>query len=435
MFEKYLTIFKSNKSASLEKIQQMSSLASVSNSLKEYQDIANENLLEELLLVEREVSDAFSNNEVLAYLGDFFQSVSVGLQSSTLDAKAVQQWSKVLRELLVGIQYSGNYVDSAKKIKEQLDADQNIIDCTENTKNLLIEYSSSLSDDHAEMHDYLLTIADKLQSIYVEISETKDEYFSRESKKGSINKSFKYGIKQLDDTLKNSDNLDSLKKSLNKIVSAIQEKVIEEVEIEESETKTLENKIAGMSNKIKLLEDHAKDLERTIHKKHMEAITDPLTGLYNRAAYVQAIEKAWMKWDQEKIPSTMLVWDIDHFKMINDHHGHAAGDKVLQSVAKKLETGVRKGDMLARFGGEEFVMLLVDKSLDEGAQLAERIRQLISITEFTYKKQALHVTISCGVASFVDKDTPTSLFERADKALYRAKHNGRDRVESLKIVA
>ena len=432
MFEKILKLLKNNKLADLEDIQKMSSLVSAQSRLEEYQSIIDEKRLEDFLLVERDVSDAFSNNEVLAYLGEFFQSVSAGLRSSTLDAKTVQQWRNVLRELLVGIQYSGGYVDSANKIKQQLDNSKNIIDCTQKTKNLLIEYSTSLSEDHEEMHGYLLTIAGKLQTIYGEISETQDEFFSRESKKGSINKSFEQGIKQLDDTLKNNDDLESLKKNLNKIVSVIQTKVIEEVEAEESETQILENKIAGMSNKIKLLEDHTKDLEKTIHKKHMEAITDPLTGLYNRAAYVQALEKAWMKWEQEKIPSTMLVWDIDHFKRINDRHGHAAGDKVLQSVAKKLETGVRKGDMLARFGGEEFVMLLVNKSLEEGVQLAERIRQLISVTEFTYKKQALHVTISCGVASFFDKDTPTSLFERADKALYRAKHSGRDRVESLK---
>jgi diguanylate cyclase len=433
MFERILKKIKSNKVADLEALQEMSTLVSVKNRLKEYQNIADEKQLEEFLLMEREVNDAFSNNEVLAYLGDFFQSVSAGLQSSTLDVEAVKQWRKALRELLVGIQYSGDYVDSANNIKKQLDDDKNIIDCTQKTKSLLIEYSSSLSDDHEEMHGYLLTIADKLQSIYAEIGETKDKFFSRESKKGSINQSFEQGIQQLDDTLKNSDDLEFLKKNLNKIVSAIQTKVIEEVEIEENETQVLENRIIGMSNKIKSLEEHAKDLEKTIHKKHMEAITDPLTGLYNRAAYVQALEKAWMKWDQEKIPSTMLVWDIDHFKMINDRHGHAAGDKVLQSVARKLEEGVRKGDMLARFGGEEFVMLLVNKSLEEGAQLAERIRQIISTTDFTYKKQALHVTISCGVASFVSKDTPTSLFERADKALYRAKHNGRDRVEMLKV--
>lgn len=433
MFDKILSIFKSNKIANLEEVQNMSSLASAKSRLKDYQNIADAKQLEEFLLLEREINDTFSSNEVLAYLGDLFQSISVGLQSSTLDAKAVQQWKKALRELLVGVNYSGEYVDLAKNIKEQLDTSHDIINCTQKTKSLLLDFSSSLTEDHEEMHGYLLVIASKLQSIYAELSETKDEYFSRESKKGSINKSFEEGIKELDDSIKNSDDINLLKASLSKIVSAIQTKVIEEVESEESETKILENKIAGMSNKIKLLEDHAKDLEKTIHKKHMEAVTDPLTGLYNRAAYVQALEKAWMNWQQNKVSSTMLVWDIDHFKMINDRHGHSAGDKVLQSVAKKLETGVRKGDMLARFGGEEFVMLLVDKSLEEGAQLAERIRKLISITEFTYKNQPLHVTISCGVASFVDKDTPTTLFERADKALYKAKQSGRDRIEMMKV--
>ena len=433
MFQRILKKIKKNKLVNLEDIQQMSPHVSVNNRLKEYQSIAGDEKLEEFLLLEREASDAFSNNEVLAYLGELFQAVSAGLQASSSDARSVKHWRNVLRELLVSIEYSGDYVASANKIKQQLDDNENIVDCARKTKNLLIEYSSSLNDDHEEMHGYLLAIANKLQSIYAEISETKDEYFSRESKKVSINKSFEQGIKQLDDTLRDSDDIEFLKKSLNKIVSALQTKVIEEVANDENESQILESKIVGMSNKIKLLEEHAKELEATIHKKHMEAITDPLTGLYNRAAYVQALEKAWMKWEQEKIVSTMLVWDIDHFKMINDRHGHAAGDKVLQSVARKLEAGVRKGDMLARFGGEEFVMLLVDKSLDEGAQLAERIRQIISSTDFTYKNQALHVTISCGVASFVGKDTPTSLFERADKALYRAKHNGRDRVEMLKV--
>tara|TARA_R110002096_G_scaffold409717_2_gene609152 strand:+ start:698 stop:2002 length:1305 start_codon:yes stop_codon:yes gene_type:complete len=433
MFEKILKILSSNKLVDLEEIQRISPLVSAKSRLEEYQRLANEKQLEDALVVEREISDAFSNNEVLAYLGDFFQSVSAGLRSSALDAKSTQQWRNVLRELLVGIQYSGEYVDSAHKIKQQLDSNDNVIDCTLKTKDLLIDYSSSLGEDHREMHGYLVAIAGKLQSIYAEISETKDEYFARESKKGSINRSFEQGFKQLNDTLKNGEDLELLKNNLNEIVTAIQTKVIHEVEAEESGTQILENKIAGMSNKIKLLEDHAKNLEKTIHKKHMEAITDPLTGLYNRAAYVQALEKAWMNWEQEKIPGTMLVWDIDHFKTINDRYGHAAGDKVLQSVARKLETGVRQGDMLARFGGEEFVMLLVNKSLEEGAQLAERIRQLISSTEFTYKKQALRVTISCGVASFISNDTPTSLFERADKALYKAKHSGRDRVEALRV--
>lgn len=433
MISNILSLFKSNKRANLQDIQHMQSLESLNAAYSGYQELADPHKMEELLLQIRTQEDAFSKHEVMAYLGDLFQSVTVALRAATLDAKTIEIWSQILREILVSIHYTGEYLEIAENIKQDLDNNKDIIKSTQQAKDLLIAFSSSLTEDHEEMRGYLVAIAGKLQSIYADMAAASDDYFSRESMTGNINNSFEQGIRQLGDSIDNSNNLDDLKSGLNNIVTALQAKIIAEVEAEENETKILENKIAGMSNKIKLLEDHAKDLEKTIHQKHMEAITDPLTGLYNRAAYVQALEKAWMKWQQDQVPSTMLVWDIDHFKVVNDRHGHAAGDKVLQSVAKKLETGVRKGDVLARFGGEEFVMLLADKTLEEGIQLAERIRELISATEFTYKQQPLHVTISCGVASFMKKDTPTTIFERADKALYKAKRSGRDRVEVLKV--
>lgn len=433
MLGNLLSIFTKNKQIGLEQVQQMSTLDSMLSASREYQDIASQEKISEILEQIKKQDNDISSNEVISYLADLFQSITASLNLSILDAKSITLLSHILRELLVSIHYTGTYVDAAKKLKEQLDSNKDITLCMQGTKDLLIAFSSSLTEDHEEMHGYLVDIAEKLQSIYAEISQTKDDFFSRESMTGSINRSFEQGMKQLGDTIENNDNIDELKNSLNNIVTALQTKIIEEVEAEDAETKILENKIAGMSNKIKLLEDHAKDLEKTIRQKQMEAITDPLTGLYNRAAYVQALEKAWMKWEQNNFPSTMLVWDIDHFKSVNDRYGHAAGDKVLQSVAKKLETGVRKGDVLARFGGEEFVMLLAGKTLEEGLQLAERIRELISSTEFTYKKQPLHVTISCGVSSFVKKDTPTKIFERADKALYKAKRGGRDRVEVSKV--
>ena len=433
MMNKILSIFKSNKKVDLQAIQQMQTLDTLKITYDEYRELTNQGRLEDLLLKIRDNEDVFSNNEVIAYLGDLFQSVTAGLKASTLDAKSIEIWSRVLREILVSIHYTGEFLEIANNIKEKLDDGADIVKCTRETKDLLVAYSSGLTEDHEDMHGYLVDIAGKLQSIYSDVVQAKDEYFSRESVTGSINNSFEQGIKQLGESIESSNNINDLKNNLNHIVIALQEKIVQEVEAEESETKILENKIAGMSNKIKSLENHAKDLEKAVRQKHMEAITDPLTGLYNRAAYVQALENAWMKWQHDAVPSTMLVWDIDHFKSINDRHGHAAGDRVLQSVAKKLETGVRKGDILARFGGEEFVMLLADKTLEEGLQLAERIRVLISQTEFSYKQQHLRVTISCGVASFVKKDTPTTIFERADKALYKAKRSGRDRVEALKV--
>ena len=433
MLKNFLFFLNKNKQVDLEEVQRIDALHELLSAFDEHKKVVNPQRLEGCLQNIQETKQQSCNNEVVIYLSELFNKITASLNASSIDAKSLDLLAQVLRELLVSIHYTGDYLDRAKQLKDQLDNKKDIIQCTYDTRDLLIDYSTSLTEDHQEIYGYLTDIAEKLQSIYSEISQTQEDYFSRESMTGNINRSFQKGIEQLGQSLENSSDLDEIKSNLNNIVTALKEKVIEDVEAEEAETKILENKIAGMSNKIKLLEDHAKDLEKTIRQKHMEAITDPLTGLYNRAAYVQALEKAWMKWEKDKVPSTMLVWDIDHFKLINDRHGHAAGDKVLQSVAKKLETGVRKGDILARFGGEEFVMLLSDKSLGEGMQLAERIRELISSTEFTYKKQPLHVTISCGVASFINKDTPTKIFERADKALYKAKRDGRDRVATLKV--
>ena len=424
MFQKIFSIFKNkNTVASLTDVEAMTSLIALQALLDDSVDSKSE----------KELVDVASDNDVLNFLNEIFNSVHSKLESTTHDAELANKWEMVLREILVGVQYRGKYVEVANKIKEKLDKKRNLNQCSDQTKNLLIEYSNSLCEDQEEIQQYLVNVASKLQEIYSEISEARSQFLTRASKKQSIENSFEQGIQDISKTIQDSENLDTLKNGLNAIVKAIETKVIEEVESEENETKILESKIAGMSDKIKSLEDHAQNLEKEVREKHMAAITDPLTGLLNRAAYVQALEKSWMLWESNNTPSTILVWDIDHFKMINDRHGHAAGDKVLQSVASKLKSGASKEDIIARFGGEEFVMLLTNKTLEEGMQLAENIRELISNTDFTYKNVSLQVTISCGVASFVTKDTPTTLFERADKALYQAKRSGRDRVESLKV--
>lgn len=424
MLQKFFSIFKSkNTVASLADVEAMSSLIALQTLLDDSVDSDSE----------KELVDAASDNDVLNFLNEIFDTVHSKLESTTHHVELANKWEMVLREILVGVQYRGKYVEVANKIKEKLDKKRNLNQCSDQTKNLLIEYSNSLCEDQEEIQQYLVNVASKLQEIYSEISEARSQFLTRESKKQSIENSFEQGIQDISQTIQASENLDTLKSGLNAIVKAIETKVIEEVESEENETKILESKIAGMSDKIKSLEDHAQNLEKEVREKHMAAITDPLTGLLNRAAYVQALEKSWMSWESNNTPSTILVWDIDHFKMINDRHGHAAGDKVLQSVASKLKSGASKEDIIARFGGEEFVMLLTNKTLEEGMRLAENIRELISNTDFTYKNVSLQVTISCGVASFVTEDTPTTLFDRADKALYQAKRSGRDRVESLKV--
>ena len=124
-----------------------------------------------------------------------------------------------------------------------------------------------------------------------------------------------------------------------------------------------------------------------------------------------------------------MVIDIDFFKRINDTFGHAAGDKVLKTVARVLQVNIRETDFISRYGGEEFVLIMPETNKDGGAQVAEKLRATIEKCPFHSNNQKVPVTISIGIAEFDGEDNAVTVFERADKALYAAKEGGRNQVK------
>ena len=160
------------------------------------------------------------------------------------------------------------------------------------------------------------------------------------------------------------------------------------------------------------------------------ARTDALTGLANRRAFDEAAEQEAQRAKRYVTPLALVMADIDHFKAINDAHGHHIGDKVLQHFAQTLSASVRTIDLVGRWGGEEFVILMPGTELDEAVQAAERMRLAVIKAAPPLDDPGYAYTASFGVAAF-SAETPTmaSLFGRADTALYLAKKNGRNRVE------
>ena len=126
---------------------------------------------------------------------------------------------------------------------------------------------------------------------------------------------------------------------------------------------------------------------------------------------------------------SLIVFDIDHFKAINDKHGHAGGDRILRAIAHLLNDHKRSSDFLARFGGEEFVLLLPETTLESAQRLAEKTRERVNASNFRFQKEKVRVTLSAGVGELhPGRDTAEALFERVDAALYLAKQEGRNRV-------
>jgi diguanylate cyclase (GGDEF)-like protein len=160
-----------------------------------------------------------------------------------------------------------------------------------------------------------------------------------------------------------------------------------------------------------------------------QAVRDPLTGLFNRRYLKDTLEREVARAKRENQPIGIMIMDIDQFKNINDRYGHDAGDKMLQEIGKKLLAHIRAEDIVCRYGGEEFVIVMPGASMGVAFERAESIRRMVDELFVPYEMEQMHVTISLGVAAYPVHGTDgEDALIRADRALYQAKEAGRNRV-------
>ncbi len=158
--------------------------------------------------------------------------------------------------------------------------------------------------------------------------------------------------------------------------------------------------------------------------------TDKLSGLYNRGYWEECLGNEFKRAKRTETPSSLVVFDIDHFKQVNDVYGHAAGDIAIKFVSDALIQNIRETDIAGRYGGEEFAAILIDTKAEEAAVFAERMRQFIEDSSIRYYQEEFKFTISIGIAQLTqDTDSAHQWFELADSALYQAKEKGRNQVQ------
>jgi diguanylate cyclase (GGDEF)-like protein len=171
------------------------------------------------------------------------------------------------------------------------------------------------------------------------------------------------------------------------------------------------------------------ELLETKKSLEIQSRTDPLTGVLNRRAILSQIESELSRTDRDNLHLSISMLDLDHFKKINDTYGHLAGDAVLRESMNRVEDAIRKYDTIGRFGGEEFIVVLPGAKQQDAFMIAERIRLKINEKNAIIDELSIPFTISQGLATCNGKSTVDELIAKADEALYRAKENGRNRVE------
>lgn len=185
-------------------------------------------------------------------------------------------------------------------------------------------------------------------------------------------------------------------------------------------TKDHQSLLSFLANSIVLDVDNA--------RLYRLAITDPLTGLYNRQHLAERLKKEVDRCHRYRVPLTVMMLDIDHFKSVNDQYGHAAGDQVLEVLGKRLKIATREVDFVARYGGEEFIILLPNTERAGAEHVTKRVLGSMRANPFVLDDGTIvKLTLSIGVAVLNDREEPRDLLARADAALYQAKSEGRDR--------
>jgi diguanylate cyclase len=182
----------------------------------------------------------------------------------------------------------------------------------------------------------------------------------------------------------------------------------------------------NLQSKLETAESRLQEQATEIETHISRSLTDALTGLPNRREFNNRLEERMSAWNRRREPFSLLLLDVDHFKKLNDAHGHLAGDQVLAAMGRALRASIRREDAVARYGGEEFAILLPGTTLEQTITVSENVREAVSRLTVNHSGKRLTVTASGGIAAIRADESGDSLIQRADAALYAAKAAGRN---------
>lgn len=357
------------------------------------------------------------------------------------DDNAVQQLESFVaafKQLLLGILEHMVVLNETQERVHELRQELQQADTIEALENVLREVMAMLKAltrevkiERRQTEAYLSQLRDKLHVVGEDIGESLN--FERSALERAEKFSSEMGaeIGVMESKMHQDDDIHNLRASLGGHIKIINNQLIDHLQRERELHEETKYKVKALTRRIRAMENETDELRFQVHKKQQLAMTDALTGVYNRAAYEDRIEQEISRFHRNSAPLAIVVIDCDKFKHINDNFGHKAGDMVLKKVAEVMKSRARSSDFLARYGGDEFVVLLPDTGEDGAKIFVESVRQRVANAGFHNRGKPLEITISSGLTVVKEADTAETAFERADKAMYLAKRGGRNNIGVL----
>ncbi|KIQ05359.1 MULTISPECIES: GGDEF domain-containing protein [Pseudomonas] len=280
-----------------------------------------------------------------------------------------------------------------------------------------------------EFEGYLKQLNQRLAAFQGSLRDVHADYADSTQAARSLDSELRQQVDGLHSSLLEATDLDSLKSLVENRLSGLLGTMEQYQHQRDEREQQVGERLQILVERVASMELEAKGFRDHLEEQRQKALLDPLTGLPNRAAWTERLDLELARWQRYGGDLLLAVLDIDHFKRINDDYGHLAGDKVLKIIAGELFKRLRKTDFIARFGGEEFVLLIPSTPMDGGLKLLDTLRTAIKSCPFHFKGERVTITLSGGISAFSAAERSEQVFERADQALYRAKRSGRNRIE------
>lgn len=280
-----------------------------------------------------------------------------------------------------------------------------------------------------EFEAYLQQLNERLEAFQSNLQAASEGHADNSSAARAMDTQIREQVDGLQSSVQQAADLDDLKHVLENHLEGLLGTMDQHQKQRDAREQEVAARLMSLSERVAHMEQEALGFREHLEEQRQKALIDPLTGLPNRAAWSERLEHEIQQWQQHGNTLSLAMLDLDHFKRINDSYGHLAGDKVLKIIATVLRKRLRGSDFIARFGGEEFVLLLPATPPAVGAKLLETLRAAIEACPFHFKGERVTITISMGLTSFRVGEHSDLALKRADQALYRAKNAGRNRVE------
>lgn len=280
-----------------------------------------------------------------------------------------------------------------------------------------------------EFERYLQQLNQRLENFQRQLQLTHGDHVESRSAALALDDVLREHVDGLQTSMRGATDIDGLKQVLESRLEGLLASMEQHRLQREAREQEIAARLHGLGERVTSMEREALDYRDKLEQQRHKALLDPLTGLPNRAAWNERLALEHGRLQQTGTGLLLAILDLDHFKSINDTYGHQAGDKVLKIIANVLRKGLRGDDFIARFGGEEFALLMPGSDLSGGSRLLERLRAAVEQCPFHFKGERVTVTMSAGVAVFKSGENASQVLKRADQALYRAKEAGRNQIE------